>query len=289
MSDTKDYLRGLMERYTTEHLDPLLSERDFRMKLSEFIALDDWKMEGYTSPNYQRTKSIAFEWGHNHDFGTFKLEGVLGDRHIDILAEFIDDYGLPRDLSGKKVLDVGVWCGGTSLLLAAMGASVEAIEEVSKYAQCTEFLAKSFSAGIEVMPYSLYLAHVYGGHFDYFDYIIFPGVLYHLTDPILALRILFNALKDGGELFIETAGELGLPFQDEAFLRYGGSKDGTSSWFIPSQEALWRMLRDVGFATNISQTVTIGIVTEDNRMFAVAKRTEWRDMLRAGLSRPNIR
>ena len=50
------------------------------------------------------------------------LQGLMGDRHINILATFIDDFGLPRDLTGKSVLDVGVWCGGTSLLLAAMGA-----------------------------------------------------------------------------------------------------------------------------------------------------------------------
>ena len=32
------------------------------------------------------------------------------------------------------------------------------------------------------------------------------GVIYHVTDPVLSLRILFNALKDGGRIFVETMG-----------------------------------------------------------------------------------
>lgn len=279
MSDTKEHLQGLMGRYTTENAT---SPDSFEETIRTFLEMDDWRMEGYSSPDHQRQKSIKFEWGHNHNFGTFKLDGVLGDRHIDILATFIDDFGLPKDLSGKQVLDVGVWCGGTSLLLAAMGAQVVSVEEVSKYARCADFLGRSFSLPLTVVHQSLYLAEL-GSQFDY---VIFPGVLYHLTDPILALRILFNALKDGGKLFIETAAEPAAVGDSKKTIRYVGSEYGFSSWFVPSLRALEQMLYDVGFSRD---TLDISAITSDKRMFAVTKRTEWRDMLRAGLSRPNIK
>lgn len=46
----------------------------------------------------------------------------MADRHIEIIARFLSDFGLPLDLTGKKVLDIGVWTGGTCLALCALGA-----------------------------------------------------------------------------------------------------------------------------------------------------------------------
>src|SRR5207245_11440784 len=108
--------------------------------------------EGYADPARQRDLSVQFEWGHHHDFGTFSMAGLMQDRHIHVLAAFMTLFGIPgRDLTGKSVLDVGCWTGGTSLLLAAMGARVVAIEEVAKYAECTGYLRDAFGvAKLEV-------------------------------------------------------------------------------------------------------------------------------------------
>lgn len=274
MTDTKDFLRGLMGRYTTDNVDDPVA---FRARIDEFLALDDYEMEGYSSPDMQRDKSVKFHWGHNHDFGDFKLEGVLGDRHIDLLASFIDDFGLPRDLTGKRVLDIGVWCGGTTMLLAEMGAEfVTGFEEVKKYGRCANFLSTSFKKEDE---WGVIVSSIYNTQFrDPFDYVIFPGVLYHLTDPILALRILFNALKDGGTLFLET---MIAPVPDthaggQNVMVYAGGKGW--NWFIPSEQALIKMLNDVGF----DWVSTYG--KEKGRLYCKAYRIEHKDMLRAGLS-----
>lgn len=283
MDDTEKYLRTLMERYTTENVDDPVA---FEARIREFLALDDWEMEGYTSPDLQRDKSIKFEWGHNHDFGSFKLEGVLGDRHIEILTTFIDHLGLPKfltngDTSPKKVLDIGVWTGGTSLLLVAMGARVWTIEEVKKYSRVTAFLMKQFSilGGFHYAT-SLYNVGKYFPEYeDTFDYISFPGVLYHLSDPVLALRILFNMLKDGGKLFVESAVLPGHPAPER--VKFSGGDQW--NWFIPSQSALEKMVECVGFE-DIKY-----IQGTDNRGCLVATRIEHKDMLRAGLSRRDIR
>jgi 2-polyprenyl-3-methyl-5-hydroxy-6-metoxy-1,4-benzoquinol methylase len=293
---TEQFLRNLMKRYTTDHLVGITPEL-FEAKIREFIAIDNYEMEGYESPDMQRDVSVKFHWGHNHDFGTFQLEGQAKDRHIELLTKFIDDFGLPRDLSGKRVMDVGVWSGGTTLLLFAMGAHVTGIEEVYKYAETFRFLIESFghqwllykwdgaTPQISVDAVGLYDEFVSKYYGSRYDFIVFPGVLYHLTDPILALRIIFNCLKDGGKVFIETA--ISQACNDHSFckchfIEYRGPSKTGWSWFIPSTLALTLMLQDVGFEN-------VRIEQKGVRAYAVATRREHKDMLRAGLSRRDVR
>lgn len=285
MTDTREFLQELMGRYTTDNVEDPVA---FKAKIDEFLAMEDWKMEGYTEAekDVQRKKSIRFQWGHNHDFGSFKLDGLMGDRHINILATFIDDFGLPKDLTGKSVLDVGVWCGGTSLLLAAMGARVTALEEVVKYADCARFLSFAFGL-IKKDPPAMF---VYSDSIydmdeisqpncqNYFDYIIFPGVLYHLSDPILALRILFNAIKDGGELYLETAV---CDFSNPENCRINFANGKGNNIFIPSYPAVASMMEYVGFKLESCGDIMI----MNGRGYLHGIRTEWKPMLKAGLSR----
>lgn len=290
---TRAYLENIMKQYTTDNVE---DPEAFEKKIRDYLTLDNWEMEGYSEDeiDVQRELSIKFHWGHNHDFGSFKLDGKMGDRHIDIISTFIDTFGLPRDLSGKAVLDVGVWTGGTTLLLAGMGADVHALEEVRKYSLALSHIASSFGIGqyyrydkdCEKRVDAGYIHHLNISLYKYnpesfFDYVIFPGVLYHLSDPIVALRILFNALKDGGTLFIETAYR-GRDFHDDLQpIYYWGPQRPGYNWFLPSPEALDRMLVDVGF--DIYEDYR-----ENGRLFTKAVRHEWRPFFRSGLSR-NVR
>ena len=169
----------MRERYTVEQLVNL-DAGAFREGLNAFLQLDDATMEGYTDPQRQRDLSVRFRWGHNHDFGTFALQGEMQNRHFWLLSSYIDQFGLPESLDGQRVLDIGAWTGGTSLLLHAMGAEVVAIEEVRKYAEAIEYLAHAFSlTRLSVIQASLFDCH--GSLFDdRFDYVLFAGVLYHV-------------------------------------------------------------------------------------------------------------
>lgn len=283
-----------MSRYRTDRLVNVTADA-FRKRIDDFHQLRDHAMEGYSTPDGQRDLSIQFHWGHDHDFGSFSVPGRMGKRHLWLLSTFMDELrALPRRLEGKRVLDIGCWTGGTSLLLAAMGAEVLAIEEVKKYVDALTYLKDAFAIpNLEVRRLSLYECDAPELQ-DRFDYVLFAGVLYHVTDPVVALRLTFNCLKDGGTLLLETMASH-LPDTGNGILEYWGptglTTPGTTeklnrggwNWFVPTRLAIAQMLADVGF-TDVRTTPVA-----NQRSFAVATRTKRVDMLRAGLARPSLR
>lgn len=266
-----------MRQYQVDSLQTI-DAAELRAGIDAFLDLEDHQMERLADPTRQREATVRFTWGHDHDFGDFRLDGAMGSRHIRHLAEMIDRFGvLPTDLSGMQCLDIGCWTGGCSLLLNAMGARVVAVDEVRKYTDCLSFLKSAFALDrLEVACESLYRL---GGpvYDDRFDLVLLAGVLYHVTDPVIALRIVFNCLKDGGHCLIETTGIR----SRTPVLSYERRK---WNWFDPSPPALHQLLEDVGFVD-----IQVGDVTLTDRLYAVARRDRHVDMRRDGLSRPDIR
>lgn len=268
---------ALMANYTCARLTGM-TEGGLRARLSKLMSAETPDFARVSDLTIQRRQSIKFAWGHDHDFGSFQLRGQMGERHIKHLAVFHDCFrSLPLDLSGKRVLDVGCWTGGVSLLLAACGAEVVAIDEVGKYCEALNLLCEAFEIGnVRVENISLYDLRT-SQYDDYFDFVIFAGVLYHLSDVIVATRILFNLLKDGGLCLVESTG---FPAQRPVF----GFQRRQWNWFDPSPPALAQLLQDVGF-----RHIKVGPVTPDRRLYAVGTRVTHVDMRRDGLSMPTIR
>ena len=65
-----------------------------------------------------------------------------------------------------------------------------------KYSMFTRFVSDSYQLPVQAVARSLYELEIEALH-EAFDIVYFPGVLYHLSDPLLALRILYNRLKIG--------------------------------------------------------------------------------------------
>jgi SAM-dependent methyltransferase len=288
-------LRRAFAVYRTDALVGI-DAQEFTDAVQSRIGLDDAGAEGYREEDLERQRdfSIRFRWGHNHDFGTFAIAGEMRDRHIELMANFLALFDrAPEHFRGKDVLDVGCWTGGTTLLLAALGAgSVVAIEEVRKYAGTAQFLATSFGLGarVTVRPLSIYGCNT-DTFRERFDTVYFPGVVYHLSDPLIALRILYNALRLGGDIFVESAGI----DTDEPYCRFDGSlvvTQGTRearnragwNWFMPSPSALGRMMREAGF-----DEVRSVWHAPTGRVFAYARKVVQVPICRAGLSVPEIR
>ena len=264
----------LMERYKVHNLDYLTPEA-FEKIIRDMIDQEDWEIEGYASPAGQRMPSMKFYWGHNHDFGTFKLEGRMKNRHIEILKWYAD-HGMPTDLRNKRVLDIGCWTGGMSLLLYAMGEPhIDVLEEVVKYASAINFMALAFKLkNMNVWSESLYDFETK----NKYDLINFSGVLYHITDIPVALAIIAKHLKIGGMLCLESGcmpGELKV-------LHYAGpskNQDFNWNWFFPTVSCLTQMLLDVGIIIDDLEVGPLG-----HRVKLIATKVDDKPMMQCGVS-----
>ena len=294
VKELTDLLQRKFEIYKTCNLKGISSE-EFARSIQSRIGVIDAEIEGYSEDEIeqQRDLSIKFHWGHNHDFGDFKLDGRMGDRHINLLANFTTLFPVSlEDFKDKQVLDIGCWTGGTTLLLATLAKKIHAIEEVKKYAETVSFLSKSFDISDRVSAKSLSVYACNAKEFyDQYDIIYFPGVIYHLSDPLLALRILFNAAKVGGCILVESAGIN----KEEPFCRFDGSlvyHSGTKerlnrggwNWFMPSPSALYRMMKEAGF--DEIQTMWHDAT---KRVYGYGRKVSQVGMCKAGLSVPNIK
>jgi SAM-dependent methyltransferase len=292
VQELREELEEKFARYRTSQLRSI-TVKEFTGYIHSRLGAMDPESEGYRDDELERQRdlSIRFHWGHDHDFGDFALKGRMGTRHIDVLANLAALFPISlEDFQDKRVLDIGCWTGGTALLLAALGADVLAIEEVHKYADMASFLAKAFGVGdrVAVKAMSLYDCNS-PDYYHRFDIAFFPGVIYHLSDPVLALRIVFNALKVGGIALIESAGI----DSREPICRFEGSlvhhnpgcgaqlsRSGWN-WFIPSPVALDRMMREAGF--DDSHAVWHPAT---HRIYAYARKRAQVGICKAGLSVP---
>jgi SAM-dependent methyltransferase len=221
---------------------------EFKRELDKLINRydGDWIVENYTGREKQRDLSIDFNWGHNHDFGTFKLEGKMGNRHITLVDwALLNIMGMDNDLSDFKIMDIGSWTGGIPLYLSTKGnPTIFAVEEVNKYASIIRFLAYAFGLkDLSVINNSFYFLD----DIALFDIIFCCVVIYHLSDPIVALRKMHNNLFIGGTLILETEIAVNLGTTEKVLVYRGPTKQGWN-WFFPNSSALNRMLKDVGFS-----------------------------------------
>lgn len=226
--------------------------------------------------------SIAFRdffvWGHNHDFGCgVTRAGAMGSRHIEVTSEALRLGMLPVSLQGKQVLDVGCWSGGDLLVLAGLGGQVTAMEEHPLAAKAACRLLELVGVDATVIESSLFDDRQdWAGQFDY---AYCSGVIYHVTDPMLLLRILFAYLKPGGEVFLETKGAVG----EGSLCGYSGTLEKGWNWYAPNETALGRWLVDAGFDAQ-----TVRVHRRDNgRLLASGRKTQTLALREtAGFSRP---
>lgn len=115
--------------------------------------------------------------------------------------ETFEHFGLPSDLTGKRVLEVGTWDGPLAFECEARGAVVTAMD-------IQDPARTGFNVAREILGSKV--SYVQGSVYDVarlltgtFDYIFFLGVFYHLKHPVLAFEELSKLLDQGGTLVFE--------------------------------------------------------------------------------------
>ncbi|HEX7829587.1 MAG TPA: methyltransferase domain-containing protein [Thermoanaerobaculia bacterium] len=114
----------------------------------------------------------------------------------------LDELGLPRDMSGLRVLDIGCSDGYFTFEAERRGASVVAMDFVPEEYTGFATARKILGSRAEYRMDNVY--NLTPESFGTFDIVLFLGVLYHLRKPLAALDSIRSVLKDGGQLFLGT-------------------------------------------------------------------------------------
>jgi tRNA (mo5U34)-methyltransferase len=180
------------------------------------------------------------------------LAGLTTPGWCDPKREKLPYYGLPADMTGMRVLDIGHAEGFFSFEAERRGAAeVVGIENYPPMARKFEICRAALGSRA-----TSYLTSVYDldpKTFGTFDLVMFFGVLYHLRHPILALQKIHSVCT--GTLLMQTAtcdnpSEKPLaefhPFGIKSGPPENPSHDPTCFWF-PNIAACAAMLEHVGF------------------------------------------
>jgi len=188
--------------------------------------------------------SQKVRWWHSVPLG----DGFVthGTKSVPLPQE-LAKWKFPADLTGKTVLDIGANDGGYSVAALQRGASqVLAID-----ANLTDGMR--FLLEHEVHPFEFRQMDLFSDEFlqlPPFDFVIFAGVLYHVLDPVEALRRVRRVTR--GTALIEThIDERVKHLPCMAFYEKNELNNDATNWWGPNRLCLDAMLRTVGFNVSL--------------------------------------
>ena len=177
---------------------------------------------------------------------------------VDV-QERCDIYGIPESLAGAKVLDIGAQSGGFSLEFERRGAQVTAIDtcEPDLYGFAT--LRRILNSKIDFRQMNVYdIDQVFSK--EYFDYVLFSGVFYHLRHPLLVLDKIRFVVKQTvwvesfviDNAFVVNGKRKKLPHKLKnasilQFYRKDELSEDPTNWFGPTAHCLNEILWSCGF------------------------------------------
>ena len=216
------------------------------------------KMEKGRDPGVERwvSRQVAAESYWFHKIRLF--DDLVTPGWSDPEKEKLPYFGMPKKLSGLRVLDIGCAEGYFSFLAEKRGAlEVVAIDSfpdsIRRFNICRAALDSKATA---------YLSSVYDlspRTFGTFDLVLFYGVLYHLRNPLLALERILDVCT--GTLLLQTAVYEVPGFSEQPLAKFypGGMQSGPVSekgehecfdptvFWMPNRTCVKSMVHSVGF------------------------------------------
>src|SRR5260370_32475017 len=109
------------------------------------------------------------------------LDGIIG---VEALEARLNLFPIPKNLRGKRVLDIGTWDGYFAFEMEKRGGQAMGIDntEVDNFYHARQLLGSKVDYRV-MDVYDLSIDTV-----GRFDYVLFMGVLYHLKHPLYALE-----------------------------------------------------------------------------------------------------
>ena len=192
-----------------------------------------------------KSRVEQIDWFHRIDLG-----GGIVTPGIDDSPAKLSTLQLPR-LKGKTVLDVGAWDGFFSFAAERAGASRVVALDGPVWDNVTwgskagfELAREALGSRVEDLQMSVY--DITPERVGIFDVVLFLGVLYHLEDPVLALKRL--AAVTGDLLVVETAMDFVWTKRPAAAFYPKKELSGDrTNWWGPNASAVIGMLEVAGF------------------------------------------
>ena len=210
-----------------------------------------------------RRQAEEIRWFHS-----IELAPGLVTRGSDDTRARVDILGLPDDLSGRTVLDVGAWDGFFSFEAERRGAArVVAADDFAwngrNWSTKAGFELARSALGSRVEDVDVDVLDLDADELGRFDLVLFLGVLYHMRHPLLALEKV--AAVTGDQLVVETAVDCTWTRRPVAAFYPGhGLQADPTNWWGPNPEAVVGMLRAVGFSR-------VEVVSPDSWAYRVAR------------------
>ncbi len=198
-----------------------------------------------------RREVAAIRWFHQIDLGG----GIVTPGH-DNSAEKLPRIGLPADLRGKSVLDIGAWDGFFSFEAERRGAErVVAIDPnawrapvgpENPWSGQEGFKLARRVLGSNVEDVDIGIDELSPERIGTFDIVLFMGVFYHLPDPLSILERVASVTAE--RLILETHADL-LWLRRPAMVYYPGTElfGDDSNWWGPNLPLVRDLLHAQGF------------------------------------------
>ena len=203
-----------------------------------------------------RKKVESLIWYHTIDLGNgVSTPGIYDHR------PYLEFYGIPEDLTGKKVLDIGAASGFFAFEMEKRGAEVTAtelrrwedhdfgplyvpdtpIEKLQEYLHRPFDLARRI-LGSRVKKRKISVYRLSPETVGVFDLVFCSSVLLHLRDPVEALRRIREVTR---ELAVIATG-IHKDGDAEPRALFSGHKGG-DTWWLPNRACLEAMEESAGF------------------------------------------
>jgi tRNA (mo5U34)-methyltransferase len=196
--------------------------------------------------NEIKEKVAQIEWFHTIDLG----HGIITPG-VDNTPCKLKKLGMPENLEGMTVLDIGAWNGFYSF--EAEKREAKRVLATDSYCWNGEGwgtkdgfdLAKKV-LNSQVEEREIDVLDLSPEEIGVFDLVLFSGVLYHMRHPLLALERVYNVT--GRQLILETHVDM-LGFKRPAIAFYPAQEayNDPTNWCGPNIPAVNGMLKTVGF------------------------------------------
>lgn len=193
-----------------------------------------------------RKQAEAISWFHTMDLGNgVQTKGIYDPRSCLPLL------GLPEDLTGKRVLDIGAWDGFYSFECERRGA--ESVLATDSFCWNGDgwgtkdgfnLAHQALNSGVKDMEIDV--LDIAPQNVGQFDVVLCLGVLYHMRHPLLCLERVAAVASDflilETEVALLSVGRPAMAFYENSEL----NKDNTN-WCGPNLACVTAMLRMAGF------------------------------------------